>query len=273
MYKKVFFSNYYYMSKFRIVNLLDKVFISVSIFLIIYAWINFHIRDLWTTFVLSLIFSFACVFLLFYLLNKRQIKRNISKKKVDAMNEKFLAFKLLNKTDKIKLLNTILKNEFETIIKGNKIYLTKENKTHCYIIATHLTKITQDDLLNLLDEHNFNTDYLHIICNDYSANLHTKIFKDKEIYLINKEKLYFDFFEKFNTFPSSENINTKVIKLKFSDILKQFFLPHKAKSYFICGLILIFSSIILPYHAYYVVFGSMLLLFAVLCKILPKFKD
>lgn len=261
------------MSKFKIINLLDKVFVSVSVFLIIYAWINFYIRDLWTTFILSLFFSFACVFLLFYLLNKRQVKRLTSKKKIEDIDEKFLAFKLLNKVDKIKLLNSILKNKYDTIVKCNKIYLTKENKTHCYIIATHLTKITQEDLLNLLDEHNFNTDYLHIVCSEYISNLHTKIFKDKEIYLINKEKLYVDYFEKFNTFPSCENINTKVIKLKFSDILKQFFLPHKAKSYFICGLILIFSSIILPYHAYYVVYGSMLLLFAVLCKILPKFKD
>ena len=82
------------MSKYRIVNLIDKIFISVAIFLIIYAWINFYIRNLWTTFFLSLIFTFAVLFILFYFTEKKQNKLSLNKKNVDDMNKYFLAFLL-----------------------------------------------------------------------------------------------------------------------------------------------------------------------------------
>ena len=43
------------MSRFKIINLFDKIFVTSAIFLIIFAWINFYIRDLYTTFILSII--------------------------------------------------------------------------------------------------------------------------------------------------------------------------------------------------------------------------
>ncbi len=261
------------MSKFKIINLLDKIFISVAIFLIIYAWLNFYIRDLWTTFVLSLIFSFAIIFLLYYFLNKKQEKVKLNKKSTDEMNKSFLSFRLTPRNEKLNLLFKIFSNEFETKLDNGLLSYIKEGKKHIVLIATYIEKINENDLINLIDEFaNFDFDVIDVVCQAVCENINSKIFLNKKIVFLTKEKLYTDCFLKYSIFPDDSKIDTSITKLKFKDILNNFFLPEKSRSYFFCGLILIFSSIILPYHIYYVLFGSMLLIFSILCKLLPKIR-
>ena len=118
-----------------------------------------------------------------------------------------------------------------------------------------------------------NIDVFDIICSQASANLNTKIFINQEIHIITKSTLYDKFFKKYNVFPESDHINKSITKFSFKEIIKSFFSPQKSKGYFFCGFVLIFSSIILPFHIYYLVFGSLLLIFSLICKILPKLKN
>ncbi len=273
MYKFYQFCNHLYMSKFKIINLFDKLFISISIFLIIYAWINFYVRNLWTTFFLSLIFSAACVFVLYYFLNKKQEKVELGKKNTDEMNKSFLVFRLTPRKQKMELLYNLLSKEFNTKLDNGILTYIKDEKKHLVIVATHIERISENDLINLVDEFlDIDVDVIDIICNDVNPNINSKIFVDKKITFITKQKLYLDYFSKYQIFPDNSKIDTSITKLRFKDILNNMFIPQKAKSYFFCGLILIFSSIILPYHIYYIVFGSLLLIFSILCKILPKLK-
>ena len=273
MYKFYQFCNHLYMSKFKIINLFDKLFISISIFLIIYAWINFYVRNLWTTFFLSLIFSAACVFVLYYFLNKKQEKVELGKKNTDEMNKSFLVFRLTTRKQKMELLYNLLSKEFNTKLDNGILTYIKDEKKHLVIVATHIECISENDLINLVDEFlDIDVDVIDIICNDVNPNINSKIFVDKKIIFITKQKLYLDYFSKYQIFPDNSKIDTSITKLRFKDILNNMFIPQKAKSYFFCGLILIFSSIILPYHIYYIVFGSLLLIFSILCKILPKLK-
>lgn len=273
MYKFYQFCNHLYMSKFKIINLFDKLFISISIFLIIYAWINFYVRNLWTTFFLSLIFSAACVFVLYYFLNKKQEKVELGKKNTDEMNKSFLSFRLTPRKQKMELLYNLLSKEFNTKLDNGILTYIKDEKKHLVIVATHIERISENDLINLVDEFlDIDVDVIDIICNDVNPNINSKIFVDKKIIFITKQKLYLDYFSKYQIFPDNSKIDTSITKLRFKDILNNMFIPQKAKSYFFCGLILIFSSIILPYHIYYIVFGSLLLIFSILCKILPKLK-
>lgn len=273
MYKLTHFCNHLYMSKFKIVNLFDKIFVSVSIFLIIYAWLNFYIRNLFSTFILSLIFSSAIIFVLYYFLNKKQERVKLSKKSTDEMNKSFLSFRLTPKKEKLDLLYQIFSREYETKLDNGILSYVKDDKKHIVLIATHIDRINENELINLVDEFvNLNFDVIDIICQDVSQNINSNIFIDKKIVFLTKEKLYTDYFSKYSIFPDDSKIDTSITKLKFRDILKNFFLPEKARSYFFCGLILIFSSIILPYHIYYILFGSTLLIFAIVCKLLPKIK-
>ncbi len=261
------------MSKFRIVNLIDKVFVTVAIFLIIFAWINFYIKSLWVTFIFSLAFSFAIVYVLYYFLDYKTEKKNKIKANTDEINKNFLAFRLSSKAEKYKLIKKILDTNHETKLLNNKLTYQEQDELHLVIICTHIDNLTQNDLINLLDEYaSSKIDEFDIICGSFNANINTKILKNKKINLIDKQNLYTNFFSKYETYPDDSIIENGATKLKFIDILKGMFLPSKAKGYFFCGLILIFSAIILPYHYYYLIFGSMLLLFAIICKLMKRYK-
>ena len=136
------------MSKYRFVNLIDKIFVTVAIFLIVYAWINFYIRSLWTTFLLRIVFTFAIVYVIYFLLNKKQTNLAVSKKHNEDINNAFLAFKLTNKNEKYKLINSILQKEYETKLFRNKLTFVKENKKHLVLIYTNfIIKVCQELLL------------------------------------------------------------------------------------------------------------------------------
>ena len=262
------------MSKYKIVNLLDKLFVNICIFLIVFAWINFYLRDLWLSFILSLIFSFAIVFVLFYFINRKQTKNLNSIKYNEEMNKNFLAFKLMSQTKKLELIKEILSIDNICELKKNYISFEENNKKHICFISTNSNEFSFENLCEILT--NFNTenfDQIDIIVANKKADLNTDIFKNKAINIIDKKQLYDNYFVKYQKFPNTENLKPNLNKLKWKDIAKNIFLPHKAKAYFFSGLILILSSLILPYHAYYIVIGSMLILFSIICKILPKFKD
>lgn len=261
------------MSKFKIINLMDKLFITCAVFLIIYGWLNFYLRDLWITFILSLIFSFSCLFVLNYFVEKKQGKALAIKKSIEEINNNFLAFRLYSKKEQLDLLNKILKLKYDTTLLDYGIIYKDENKKILLIISSDLDSIDNKNILSILSNYtNTKVDEILIVCNEVALNINKNIFKDKKIEFINKKTLYVDYFLKSNIYPEKNNINFSHQKLKFIDIVKNFFVPKKAKGYFFCGLILIFSSVILPYHFYYIIIGSTLLLFSVICKILHLIK-
>lgn len=261
------------MSKFRIINLLDKSFITFSSFLIIYAWLNFYIRDISTTFILSLFFSLSLTYILFFILNKKKDKKALSAKHNEEINKNFLAFRLTPGKEKLNLINKILSLNYETKVTSKMITYKKENQTYSVIVATNFQNLNQEDLINILEQHNIKTDCVEIICNEYNSNLNANLFKDLKIYFINKTKLYTDFFQKNNIYPNTSILNDKELKFNWKVVFKNLLHEQKAKRYFILGFVLIFSSLILPFKTYYLIFGTSFLICSILCKMLAKFKN
>ncbi|MBR1987766.1 MAG: hypothetical protein IKA36_01870, partial [Clostridia bacterium] len=138
------------MQKYKITSFFDKLLVSCAIFLILYAWINFYIRNLWATFVLSIIFSSAIVYVIYYLINKKQEKTQIKKENIKEINLKFLAFKLSPIEEKINLIKSILSLKYDVIIKNNEIYYSDDQKKHFVVISTEQAEINSNDILNIL---------------------------------------------------------------------------------------------------------------------------
>ena len=257
------------MSRFKVINLIDKLFVTVSVFLILYSWINFYIKDLATTFILSCIFTFACIFVLYFVLDKKAEKKHQTKNYAKQVEENFIAFKLSSKQEKLELLNRIFQINHTTLLKNDRLFYVKDNKKILLILATHFDNLNNSSLLNLIDEFNCKeADGYHIFCNQSNVT-NLKIFTDKEIFITTKESLFADYFFKHNIYPNCSTINFNQKTLTWKSFAKKMFEKKKAKAYFLYGLLLLFSSIILPFHAYYIVIGSMLLLFSIICRILP----
>ena len=170
------------MSRFKIINLIDKLFVTCAVFLIVFAWINFYLRDLWITFVLSLIFSFAIMFVFYYFCNKKQTKKILNKQQIENINTQFYIFKLNSITQKLKLIQQILSKNFKPEIKDNSIFYVDNTKKIMVIIKTKHPVIDHNILLNIIEELNTeNFDELHIICDDIDLNIDSKLFNNKEI--------------------------------------------------------------------------------------------
>lgn len=259
------------MGKYKIINLFDKLFITIAVFLIVYAWINFFIRNLQTTFFLSLIFTFGIVFLIFFLYNNKKEKKLNTKKYLKDIEDCFLAFRLMSKSNQLYFLNSLLANEHKTRILSNSILTKNDSKTQKFLIATEKEKLTEYDALSLLQGVK-NIDVVNLICSDYDHNINCKVLKNVRINFIDKKNLYDEFFLKQNLYPNKEILNSKTEHRKLKEVAKNFFISKRAKGFFFSGLILIFSSIILPYHTYYLIFGTTLLIFSIVCKLLPKFR-
>ena len=260
------------MSKFKIISLIDKLFITISSFLIIYAWINFYIRNLTSTFILSVIFSLAFTYVLFFFLERKKDKRLLSAKQSEEIDKNYLAFRLMPMKEKLNLINKILCQDYKSKATTKSITYTKENSIHCIVVATNLTSLSQEDLINIIEQNNKNYDCIEIICNEISANINTNLVKNLKIKFINKTDLYNNFFAKHNIFPNTSILNEKELKVNWKNIFKNLLHAQKAKRYFILGFVLIFSSLILPFKTYYLIFGTGFLICSILCKLLPKFK-
>ena len=178
----------------------------------------------------------------------------------------------MKKTDKQNFIKMIIEKDCECKKIKDSLLYKNEEKTSQILFFFDKEKLSQFDLINLVSLKEKSVDVLIIICEDCSLNLNTKILKNLEIKIIDKDKLYNEYFLPQNLFPDCSDLHTEVAKKNFKDFIKKFFLPHKAKSFFLCGLVLIFSSIILPYQTYYLIFGSLFLIFSVVCKLQSFFK-
>lgn len=259
------------MSKFWIINLFDKLFVGITIFLITFAWINFYLRDLWISFVVGLVFAFSLSFILFSLFEKRKNKNLSRKTYIEEVDKNYLAFQLSSLSDKIDLMSKIISVKNEVISK-NKVLIYKCNGLLNLMLFPKKTTISQNDLIEILSNENLKgIDVVNIVC-EKSNNLNLKILNNVTINIIDKIKLFDNYFSYHKIFPNTSFINQKSTMFDLKSAIFTMFDSNHTKPYFFCGLILIFSSLIIPYQPYYIVVGSMLLLFSLISKILPKFK-
>lgn len=255
------------MSKYKIVNLIDKLFVTFTSFLIIYAWLNFYVRDLISTLILSIIFSFATTYLIFYLSNKKQSKKHLAQEKKQLIDKTFLAYKLTPTKDKLKLISKIFCTDLDYKIVKN--VLTFSNAKSSYSIVVFDNKILQqDDLLNLLSTYEIKTKNLIVICENFSTAINCKILKNLNIQIIDKDSLFLNYFEPNNIYPNCDILDDTVFKPNIKNLYKKLFQAKKSKQYFWLGFLMIFTSFILPFKIYYLLFGSGFLICSILCKIL-----
>ena len=250
------------MNKFKLTTLVDKLFITCAVFLLVFAWINFFVRNLFTTFFLSLIFSFAILFVCFYFFNHKQLKKTSRANLIKEVEKNFLAFSLLSFKDKLTLLFNILSNAYKCEKHRDKIVYLNGNKRGVVLLFFSNEKITQFELANLVSGM-YKFDEIKIICKEKNPSLNLKIFKNSAIEIVSKNELFNNYFSPASTYPEATFLDNEKPHTNFRKVMRNFISKNKSKSYLFCGLFMMFSSIILPYHIYYLIFGSALLILSV----------
>lgn len=256
------------MSKFKFVNIIDTIFLSFATFLIIFAWVQFFVKNLLLSLFISAILAIATILTIRFFKNKKYL----AKQSEIANSANLIRFKLAIQTLPNTKLATIIKNlipakYFAKSVKGDIVF-NKQDNVHAFTFY-YSAQLTDTKLLELIKTKK--CDRLVVFCSSFNqdAKLISSAFKDKKIELVDLEQLY-HIFNKHNIHIDTTNIDLNKSKISILDILKNSISRNKSKGYFLSGLILLFTSIIIPYKIYYVIFSSILFLLSLLCRLRPN---
>lgn len=253
------------MSKFKFINIVDTFFIALVTMLIIFVWLQFFIKNIALSLILSSILSIAVIYLFHSIKSKKQIKKFKTASKSTSILKFKLAIQTMPQVKLLQLIKQLVPNKYETkTIKGDMI-ITKKGIPH--IFTTHFnSELTEPKLLEIIKTKQY--DNITIFCISFDSNLPSicQTLKNKSINLINLDQLYV-LFEQNNITIDTSNIDLNKHKITLTEILKKALSRNKSKGYFISGLVLLFTSLIIPYKIYYVVFSSVLFILSLICRL------
>ena len=260
------------MEKSKLALFFDSLFITFIIFTVLFIWLRKILKNAILSFIFSNIISLLAFIAIFYFVIKRN-KKHLLSKSLSKFNEECLNFliysplkfydeffeKLLDAT-KInsyifKTKNSIifinLKTEttdtnFQNLIE--EFHKTKEQNFNFYIITKKTTKSFDELLLNS-----------SLPFKILEISTIQKVMELKNFYPISMESLK----ENSKNFKSKYKLKSRIKYLQKSDFKKLFF----------SGISLLFISLITPYSFLYLIIGSILLLFSIIClfkKITPS---
>ncbi len=255
------------MSKFKFVNIIDTAFLSVLTFLIIFAWVQFFLRNL----ALSLFVSAILAIALMLGIRWFKSRKYSASQQIIANNSNLIKFKLAVQTMPSAKLCAIIKKlipqQYLAHTSKGDIIFTKNNQQYTFTFY-YSAPLNDTKLLELIKTKT--TANLVIFCSAYDkdAQMIASAFKNKKVELINLEQLY-QIFNQNSISINTDHIDLNKTKITLKELLKNSVSRDKAKGYFVSGLVLLFTSIIIPYRIYYVVFSSILFLLSLICRLKP----
>ena len=237
------------------------------IFLLVFVWVRYFIRSLLYSIIISAIITAIIDLVTRLFFNKRKQKQDLKfKEKVDAEN---IAISFAIDGNYLTFYEKLFQDK--QVVK-KKEYLLLNNQTALFPFFT-LSPITVNDVAKIMKKLTKEKISKVIIpCGEISQDCLTfiKIF-DEEILLLDKYETYDKIYKNKNAFPEITRKTKEIKAMTFKSIINQSFNKSKTKSYFISALALIFCSLFVRSTLYYVIFTSILLVFAIFSYINPIF--
>lgn len=145
-----------------------------------------------------------------------------------------------------------------------------------YVPCFNLDTLDVNDLLEIYRQNkNRRLSKVVILCNDYTTECATyaKNFQKIAYKLVSIKELFVSEIEKQNFYPNIEVETLSKEKMTLSKLKKHVFDRKRAKSYFFCGIILLFSSYFVPLRIYYLLFSGIMFISSLTCILTSKFKS
>lgn len=243
------------------------------IFLIAFIWLRYFLRSLWLSCViagaLTLIIELASY--LFKKSNKNKMNLKL-KEREDADNMFFSLISLNNGIDFFEKLALTRHN----IVTKRKDYIIITNNEKEKILLYPFLKLnilSPQDIVNIKKvAQKENILKIIICCYEYSKDcpLFIKNFDDT-ILLFNKDETYAYLFKEYQFFPEITTQYKKTSKLSLKDLIAYSFNRSRTKGYIFSAVILFITSFFVHVNIYYCIIATLLLLFALISYINPKY--
>lgn len=253
------------MSKFKFIKIIDSMFVAITLFLIIFAILQYFLKSIAMSSLISAFITFSSLFLIKVYKNSRA-EKNISPPSKEELETFFINFLLLSNNEKLSLIQVLFKCGKDFKINKQKIEFYEENKKACVIINKSLYELNNLEIINLIQKNKKIYDKLILISNNFSSNYkNIKLdFFGTEIKFLSAKDLLI--LSKKENLKISEKIKINSEKISLKNIFKGFFSKSHSKSFFFGGFIFIFTSLITPFKTYYLIFGVLFLIFSIISR-------
>lgn len=257
------------MKKFLIIL---QILLKLSlVFLISLIWLRFFLKSIWLSVLISLGITllFEVVHRYFQKKSKTQTSLKL-KEKEDAEN---IFFSLATNGKYLKFFEDMLKSRHSNIItKKSFIIIEKDNQKTILYPYFKLAKFQPENLIEILKEiSSVKANKITIICYDYDKDILPFINNfEQEINLIDKYQSY-ALYKEYDFYPEITMQYKKEASLTFKSMLAIAFNRSRTKGYFLSAIILFITSFFIKTNIYYCVISSVLLIFALISYINPKY--
>ena len=254
----------------RLLTIFQELLKTALFFVVAYIWLSYSLDDSSFALVLSIAISLFLELTSFLVARRKQAKQRLkSSQKSDAENM-FLALAINPKA--IEFFYDLFSSRHKNVTKKEN-YLIIENLDSQRILFYPILKIGNieiDDIITIA-KLSSSFDKIIISCNEISPSCSQyKELVGRNITLLNKYDTYLTLYKEYDYFPKTTEIQPVKQKISFKNFLQRFFHRSKAKGYIFSGLIVLLSSLYLPYSLYYKIVASVLLVFAIICFVLPS---
>ncbi len=252
------------MIKSKLAVIIDSLFISFIIFILLFFWVHKIIKNAFLSLFCSIFISLLAFFIIFKFLTKKFKLKNITFKEEKFEKECIYKLKYMESQSLI--------NFYETLLNAKNVdkNMYKNDSTIFYISTkARLSEIDFNSAYDyyLLTSKTQNTDFVlcfigSSVTNEFTNLLENSpvkfnLFSEHDLYIIMKDK---------NFYPENINPNTTPQKSKKFSTIKSKFSSSITRSHFkelfFSGISLILISIVIPFSSYYLIFGTILLILA-----------
>lgn len=221
--------------------------------------------------VVSLAVTIAFEIIHRYFQKKKKSSQNLKFKEKEDADNMFLS--LLTDNKYMKFYESMLSTRHNNVLtKKTYFIINKENNKSILYPHLKLGTLKPDSLIEILKiVKPANADKIIILCFEYDKDsiAFLKNFKE-EIILLDRFESY-SLYKEYEFFPEITQEYKKEAKLTFKDLLAYSFNRSRTKGYLISSIILIITSFFVKINVYYCVISSILLLFALISYINPKY--
>ena len=270
MVKIFFFVNNLAMKK--ILFLLQEIIKIGLIFFISFLWLNYFLDSIFLTIFVAV--AISVFFEISTLLFSQKSKNKLNLKSTEKEEAENMFFSLIKEENCIDFFLNLAKTRHKDCDKKKDYVIIHHNDKNALLYPfVKFDTLSLDDVILIINKtKKEKPEKIVILCNEYDKDL-LKFVKnfDIEILILNKYETYGMLYKEYDYFPKITIKFKKEGKLAAKDLLTSAFDKSKSKSYIFSAIILLVLSFFVKMSIYYLIFTSILLLFAIFSLFNTKF--
>ena len=234
------------------------------IFLFVFVWTRYFVRDLLLSIVISATITFVLDLLSRFFFKKQHEKASLKIKEKQEAEDMFCS--LCIERSPLLFFEKLFSDKQN--LKTHKSFLsfTEDNKKTVFAFVDNLLPLSTNNLAQVIKQvKKEKPDKIIISSGEFSKECYSFInIYDSTIVLLDKQQTYHDLYKAKNIFPKITILKKKKDTLSFRQLLEFSFNRSRCKSYLISSIALLFCSLFVRTTLYYSIVTSILILFAII---------